>query len=402
MIQELRRDYGGVIEVGSNITPAFEDRLPAQIFGVNVITGGGIPYNAITEIFGPPATFKSTIALGLAKSAQQVFGKNCAIAVVSTESAGLDLNWVRHQGVKIPYSDLEIKMFKNLGVVAQEVDRIVASQEGGGKFILLYGDNAETELNKVKRLLLTGELNLYILDSIGAMVTDKELAGEHEDVHVALNPKLVNRHCNFLLSLCNRLSRENLKTALVIINQIRAKIGGWSPTGEATDTPGGYALKHDKHLALKTRVASFVTTNKKTWAKQISITVDKSKICVPHRSCQVTYVIRGDNPRGLPIGPDIYSEVTDLAVSSDIFKYQGNKWFYGDGVLELNGEQVKREDLALILQTDPDLLKMVQDDILQAHKALEIRGIHKTSLPDPRAKIMDESLQDRESGEEPE
>jgi RecA/RadA recombinase len=385
VLSDLRSKGLMGLYVGAEIQDNFEARIPFDIFGINIITRGGAPFNAITEIKGPPSSFKTTITLGLCKQAQKMFGPKCNIVWVSTEN-GIDVPWARHLGVKIPYSEKEIAEFKALGLSDSDLKSIVDEQADSGRFIMLANEKVEDDLDAAQKMLETGEVSVYVLDSVGAIMAEGEDEKDHDDYQVAINTRLVGKHVRKLHSMGNRLTNIGAQTALILINQVRVKIGGFSPNPRITpmDNPAGFGLKHGKVLALETKIVGFEKDgNGKVWGKHVVATCDKSKVCVPHRSCQVAFIVRGDNPRNLPVGPDAAVETTELAKDCGFIRYDRSSktWKYGEGTLTYGGDPVNKDNLALALGEDEDLLRMVQDDVAVYHRSLEIGG-HAHYTPD--------------------
>lgn len=380
LIEEWRQKGSKGIYVGSEIQDSFDQRLPSESLGINCITRGGIPYNAMTEIVGPPSSFKTTTAFGFCKQAQSIFKEDTVIVWMSRENM-IDIKWSRHCGVKIPYSEKEIKELKTM-MSPSKLDSLVQSQEDSGEFILLGNETPEEDFDRVHDLLYSGAISLYVLDSVGAVTPSNVLEASHREQFVAANPKLIGRHINLLHSISNKLANDKQKTAFLLINQVRAKIGGMPSRTQQFEYPGGYGLKHGKHLCLATKTVGFIRNKKNdVMAKQVSFRVDKSKVCIPHRSCTLTYIIRGDNPWGMPIGMDRYSEAVDLARDCGIIAYSGRRWEHKGKIITVvdleTGEEreATRDELPIALMQQSELFENIKTEVLEYHRNLEITGL---------------------------
>lgn len=382
VIVGIKAEYGASagIHEGDEILDNFEHRIPFDIFGINVITRGGVVFNAMTEIKGPPSTFKTTIALGLVKQAQHMFGDKCVAVWLSTEN-GIDVHWARSIGVRIPYSPKEVQEFKDMGVEGSELKAILDEQRGGGRLFVITGDTIEKDLDNVIAMIATGEVSIYVLDSVGAVSAQSEMEGDHGDMQVAANARLISKVTRKLHAYGNRIANMGERTAFVVINQVRVKIGGFSPNPNVIpmDNPGGWGLKHGKVLSLETKVAGMDKdkTTGKVWAKHITVTVDKSKVCIPHRSARIAYITRPDNPLGLVVGPNSSVEAVELAREAGLLAYDGKErsWIIDGVVLMYQGKPATKDELALALQEDPSLLETVRKRVETYNMGLEIRSV---------------------------
>ena len=86
------------------------------------------------------------------------------------------------------------------------------------------------------RLILSGAIDVVVIDSVAALVPKSELEGEMGDAHMGLQARLMSQA---LRKLTAAISKS--QTTLIFINQIRMKIGVMF--GNPETTTGGNALK---------------------------------------------------------------------------------------------------------------------------------------------------------------
>ena len=163
---------------------------------------GGLPRGKHAEFFGAEGGGKSAIALSVAAVAQK-------------------------KG-RVVWVDLE-----------DAFNPVIATLAGLNVDELLYvpPDSAEATLQLVEDVIVTGEAELVVIDSVAGMVPRAEIEGDFGDAHVGLTARLMSQALRkFVIDL------KDSDTTVIWINQIRDKIGvvGY---GEKSTTTGGRGLK---------------------------------------------------------------------------------------------------------------------------------------------------------------
>ncbi len=170
---------------------------------------GGIPRGRISEIYGPESASKTTLCLSIAK--------NCSGRVLYVDQEqGLDYRYIRAVVGNIDFD----------------------------KFILAKPETSEQALGICEMGIQSGDFDLIVLDSIGALAPEKEKDKDLGDKTVALTASILTQ---FLRR--NAFAIRDSNVAMVFVNQIRANIGVMF--GPKTNTPGGYALKHYTSVRLQ-------------------------------------------------------------------------------------------------------------------------------------------------------
>ena len=128
--------------------------------GLDVALGiGGLPRGRVVEIYGPEASGKTTIAIHVIAEAQK---KGGMCAIIDAEHA------------------FDNSYAKKLGV---DVDNLLISQPD-------YGEQA---LEIADRLILSGALDVVVVDSVAALVPKGELEGEMGDSKMGLQARLMSQ-----------------------------------------------------------------------------------------------------------------------------------------------------------------------------------------------------------------
>src|SRR5204863_8672724 len=95
-------------------------------------------------------------------------------------------------------------------------------------------------------LVRSGSIDLFVIDSVAALVPRAEIEGEMGDTHVGLQARLMSQA---MRKLAGTLSKFD--TSAIFINQLREKIGVMF--GSPETTPGGRALKFYSSVRLDVR-----------------------------------------------------------------------------------------------------------------------------------------------------
>lgn len=206
VIKELnKKTKENVVTVG---LPSYEfKRIPFTSPRMNYCTFGGIPVGKITEFFGEEHGGKTTTALDIIANYQQS-DDDRAVLYVDAENT-LDVEWARKLGVDVD----KLIVFKPTSQSAEEIFQFI--------------------LNAID----TGEIGLWVLDSIGALASAQELEKTMEEkTYAGISGPLTvfGRKVEMLM--------HRHQCTGIGINQIRDDLGAmWAG---AVKTPGGKGWKH--------------------------------------------------------------------------------------------------------------------------------------------------------------
>jgi recombination protein RecA len=208
-----------------------------------------IPRGRVTQIQGPYAVGKTTLALNML--------------------AGL-------QGVKVFYVDSEASLNPEL----------LADLEVDAENFTLYNDSAfiEDVYEVVLEAAKSGKYDMIVIDSLASMTFRTESDGKSTDRNIGQKALVVNK----LMRVIPMLLKNN-DTALVVINQEREVIGSYVPMKY---TPGGMGVPYAASLilALKTIPSWRFPKDAKNGmylGHEIEVTIAKSKVSQPHRKTKI-------------------------------------------------------------------------------------------------------------------
>ena len=212
--------------------------LPTGIFSLDCATGvGGYPKGRIIELYGPESSGKTTVALASIASCQNDGGN----AVFIDAEHALDITYAKRIGI--------------------DLDNLLINQP----------DSGEQALDIVESLILSGEIDIVVVDSVPALVPEAELKGEMDKQNVGRQAAMMSKALQRIIPIIGKS-----KTVLIFINQVRDKIGGFF-SGETT--PGGRALKHACTARIRLR---FKENDKSKGGNKFLGRIVKNKVAAPY------------------------------------------------------------------------------------------------------------------------
>ena len=266
----------------------------------------GLPKGRVTEIYGPESSGKTTLALHVIAEAQKLGGK-CAF--IDAEHA-LDPIYARAIGCN--------------------VDELLVSQP----------DNGEQALTITNKLIESGALDVVVVDSVAALTPRAEIEGEMGDSHVGLHARLMSQAMRKIVANLN-----NSKTVLILINQLREKIGVMFGSPEVTT--GGKAIKFYSSVRMDVRRIETLKDGDEASGNKTRVKIVKNKVAPPFRQAEfeITYGI-GINRTGDIV--DIASAMGILEKKGAWYAYEGNNIAQGraNAKLYLDGNIDIREEIA--------------------------------------------------------
>jgi recombination protein RecA len=301
---------GSIMRLGQRNAVAPTEAISTGSISIDYALGiGGLPRGRVTEIYGPEASGKTTLALQVIAEAQRAGG---LAAFVDAEHA------------------LDAEYAKKLGV---DIDNLLVSQP----------DNGEQALEIVEVLVRSGSVDVVVVDSVAALVPRAEIEGEMGEAQMGLQARLMSQA---LRKLTGSISRS--KTVLIFINQLREKIGVMF--GNPETTTGGRALKFYASIRIDIRRIGAIKDGDVATGGRTRVKVVKNKMAPPFREAEFD-IMFGE-------GVSREGDLIDLAVERKIIEKSG-AWFAFSG--ERLGQG--RENVKQFLKDNVDIRKAIEDRV---------------------------------------
>jgi len=318
-IDKIEKDFGkGSVMMMNEKADTLGEVISTGSIGLDVALGiGGLPKGRVVEIYGPESSGKTTVAIHVIAEAQK---KGGMCAIIDAEHA-FDSSYAQKLGV--------------------DVDNLLISQP----------DYGEQGLEIADRLILSGALDVVVIDSVAALVPKGELEGEMGDSKMGLQARLMSQA---LRKLTATISKTN--TICIFINQLREKIG--IMFGNPETTTGGNALKFYASVRLDIRRMAQIKDGEEAIGNRVKVKVVKNKVAPPFRSAEFDIVFgEGISKTG---------EIIDMGVELGIVQKSGSWFSYNSDKLGQGRDAVKQ-----LLTDNPELANEIETKIREKIKEVQ-------------------------------
>jgi len=311
-LKQIEKQFGtgSIIKMGEGTHTKVEASSSGSL-ALDIALGiNGYPKGRIMEVYGPESSGKTTVSLHAIAEVQKNGGR---AAFIDAEHA-LDPVYARKLGV--------------------DIDELLLSQP----------DTGEQALEIAEALVRSGAVDIIVVDSVAALVPQKEIEGEMGDSHVGLQARLMSQALRKLSGAINKS-----KTIAIFINQIREKVGVMF--GNPETTPGGRALKFYSSVRLEVRRAEQLKLGNDIVGNKTRIKVVKNKMAPPFRIAEVD-IMYGE-------GISREGEILDIGSEVDIVQKSGS-WF------SYNGERLGqgRENAKVFLKENSEIREEIRKNII--------------------------------------
>lgn len=317
-LAQIEKEFGAgsIMPLGSDAQAPI-DGISSGSLSVDLALGGkGFPRGRIIEVFGPESSGKTTLALHAVAAAQ----RNGGIAAFIDAEHALDPSWAKKLGISL--------------------EKLLVSQPTSG----------EEAMQIAELLIKSNAVDIIVVDSVAALVPQKELEGEIGDSFVGLQARLMSQA---MRKLTGAIAKS--KTTVIFINQIREKIGVMF--GSPETTPGGRALKFYASCRVDVRRIGQLKDGEDVVGQRVKVKVVKNKVAPPFRVAEFD-MMHAD-------GISVEGDILDLAILAKLVDKTGTWLRYGDVHLGQG-----REKARLFLKENPKVAQELREKILASKDAV--------------------------------
>jgi recombination protein RecA len=317
-LAQIEKEFGegSIMPLGLDAQAPIEG-ISSGSLSVDLALGGkGFPRGRIIEVFGPESSGKTTLALHAVAASQRAGG---IAAFIDAEHA-LDPSWAKKLGISL--------------------ESLLVSQPTSG----------EEAMNIAEMLIKSNAIDIIVVDSVAALVPQKELDGEIGDSFVGLQARLMSQA---MRKLTGAIAKS--KTTVIFINQIREKIGVMF--GSPETTPGGRALKFYSSCRVDVRRIGQLKDGEDVVGQRVKVKVVKNKVAPPFRVAEFD-MMHAD-------GISVEGDILDLAVTAKLVDKTGTWLRYGEVHLGQG-----REKARLFLKENPEVAQELREKILASKEVV--------------------------------
>lgn len=335
--KEIDKKYGeGVISYASNAKALNISRIPTGSFALDVEIGGGIPENRITTIVGPYESGKTTIALKIARAAQEKYPEK-DVVWMDAEGA-MDLEWVKKQGLNLE------------------------------KLVIIRPNYAEQAFDIAINMVRVPSVSLIVVDSLTSLVPAREAEESMEDWSIGLNAYLNSKFLRKITSALwtGKTLKEDInnKCTILLLNQLRSKVAGY---GAGKDiVPGGRALDFYSMLRIDLLPGEWKTETvrgrEEVVGREIKFKTEKNRTFPAKR--KGNFDLYTQDTGNLKAGSiDRVKEVLTYGIIWDVIIRKG-AWFYLNDDQKFHGTG----DLLAYLEDNQGIVEKIEQEILERVK----------------------------------
>ncbi len=310
-IGQIEKEYGKGTIMRMGEAPELEvSAISTGSLTLDMALGiGGVPRGRIVEIYGPESSGKTTVALHVVAETQKMGGE---AAYIDVENA------------------LDPVYAKALGV---DTDSLLVSQPSSG----------EQALDIAEALIRSGAIDVVVVDSVAALITQQEIDGDMASSHVGLQARLMSQA---LKKLSGAVAKSNC--VIIFINQLREKIGVLY--GNPETTPGGRALKFYASVRIDIRRAEQLKEGGEIYGNHIKCKIVKNKVAPPFKTAEFDIIYGKGIARS--------GEIVDIGIELGFISKSGS-WFSYEGQRIAQG----KENTKKYFESNPDLMEELAEKI---------------------------------------
>ncbi len=320
-LDKITKDYGsGAIMKLGETQQMNVSASPSGSLTLDLALGiGGYPKGRIVEIYGPESSGKTTVALHAVAEVQKNGGE---AAFIDAEHA-LDPVYAAALGV--------------------DIDSLLVSQP----------DSGEQALAIAEALVLSGAIDIVVIDSVAALVPQQEIEGDMGSVTVGLQARLMSQA---LRKLSGSIAKTNC--IVIFINQLREKIN--VSYGNPETTTGGRALKFYASVRLDVRKTETLKSGSDVYGSRTKVKVVKNKVAPPFRTAEFDILYgKGISRSG---------ELVDVGVEAGVVQKSGS-WFSYDGNRLAQGRDAVRRLLEADTALADEIAAKIKDHYIDPEGA---------------------------------
>ncbi len=343
VLSEVQDKYKAHITIPDD-RPLLEEipRLQTGIFNLDYALGGGVPIGRISKVYGPKSGGKTMIWLKTVARAQNTCRKcrSFRFKCACKKKEGFRCIWFDVEGV------WENKWARRMGVDTANM-------------LLSTPETAEQVIDVGEAIIKSGEADLIVIDSLAAMTPSVELEVSSEKWQQGLGARLLNKMFRTWGSAMTERRNEGQLPTILLINQIRLKIGVMY--GNPETVPGGVGQGFSSSAEIRVWAGKYDYPDGKVPASVlIKFEVVKNKTYINHIGGTYRFWVRDDKTQDKITGDtNSFEEMYKMAKLNNLIKEEKNIVEF-EGITAPNHKQLR-----LAIEGDTNSYHLFYDFLLK-------------------------------------
>jgi recombination protein RecA len=288
LMKKINKRYGNDSFVQASKSKALrrKQRIRTGILALDLAMGGGVPLGTVLTLKGEFSSGKSALAHRIGGAFNR-HCKNCGNPMQFWQESLQDGAYIacceEPQAMKVVWLDAEASFQSDwaemLGMRMEHT-------------YVLRNQFAEQAIDAADAILRSGECDLLVVDSVAALTPSIEIEQSSEKWQVGVHARLMNKAMRKFVSAQNAYEYGKRPPTIILINQIRMKVGVFY--GSPETSPGGKGIDFASSIICKVKRKSYIEDVQagSPFGQNMEVTIQKNKTAPPNKSCLFSLYFR--------------------------------------------------------------------------------------------------------------
>lgn len=281
LIKTINKRYGtdSFVQASKSDGLRRKSRIQTGILSLDLALGGGVPLGTILTLKGEFSSGKSALAHRIGAAFNR-HCRNCGSPMQEWQEAIQDGAYVtcceNPDPMKVVWLDAEASFQSDWAeMLGMRMDDTY----------VLRNQFAEQAIDAADAILRSGDCDLLVVDSVAALTPSVEIEQSSEKWQVGVHARLMNKAMRKWVSAQNAYEYGKRPPTIILINQIRMKVG--IVYGSPETSPGGKGIDFASSIICKVKRKNYIDdpNGSSPFGQDMEVTVQKNKTAPPNKSC---------------------------------------------------------------------------------------------------------------------
>jgi len=321
LIKTINKRYGqdSFVQASKSKGLRRKSRIQTGMLALDLALGGGIPLGTILTLKGEFSSGKSALAHRIGAAFNR-HCRNCGSSMQEWQESLQDGAYVTcckdPDSMKVVWLDAEASFQSDWAeMLGMQMDHTY----------VLRNQFAEQAIDAADAVLRSGGCDLLVVDSVAALTPSVEIEQSSEKWQVGVHARLMNKAMRKWVSAQNGYAYGKRPPTIILINQIRMKVG--VIYGSPETSPGGKGMDFASSIIMKVKRKSYIEdpNGASPFGQDMEVVVQKNKTAPPNKSCLFSLYFK-DNDNYVAGSTNIAEQVLAVAEYWGFVERKGS-WF---------------------------------------------------------------------------